>query len=851
MNSKKASKKSPLKNKNILYYVIIAVSCFILYGQSIGNNFNIDDDYVYENHQLVEKGINGIPEIFTSRYNTRDEQYFGYRPLTIAIYAVEYEIFGSNPHSAHFINILYYIGSCFLLFYLLQLIFKQKFPEKHIWISFIAVLLFLSHAIHTEVVLSIKNREEIVSLILGLASTIFALKFFDKKKAYQIILSVLLLSLAFLAKESAVVFIIIIPLTIVFFKTDIKVLSKFNVKNEYIPKLKDTTTILSLLLFVWIILFIVLSPILNIWGELKLNLHSFNAGINAFIAWGLFFANYTYILIRRKKTDSKVKISVRNIVFWSISIVLIILTEVGNSYLSGFLSMFLLIATLLPERQGQIFEVKWFDNISKKLIFPILGIVLIGGIILAVTYYVPKQALPETNAPVYKWQNPSFGENSSITDKAAVAIYSLGYYAKLSLIPYPLRFYYGYKMVPDVGISNPVVILSLLLHLFLLFLAIRGFNKRSLLSYGILFYLIAIFPFANTFFPLTGIIAERLLFVPTIGVSIVLTFLILKISKTDKIESLTKPLRNKTLILALVFILPNALMSFNRNPDWKDRKTLFTEDIKHLENSAKANTLYANLLIGEVYGGIKTNVPVNNYRSQIELATKHFLRAAEIDNTYSNPWHNLGYINMILYKNYILAEEQFTNSINVDSTVAASYLNRGIVNFYLKDYKQSLSDLEDYINKNKNIKDKEFDKAFVFSAKSHLALGDTMSATNYYILASENLKMENLSKPVLDDIKNHFMMVRRFDQAIKMSDLEISMNPNSDLPYVEKGNYYLLSGDTVNAVVNWEIAFEKFNGNFNIAMTLNQYFTSQGDLEKASYYYNTAIQYRQNQAGEY
>lgn len=122
-NSKYISKS----NKNLwVYYLVIALFGFILYGQSIGNDFNIDDDYVYENHELVQKGISGIPEIFKSRYNTRDEQYFGYRPLTIAIYAIEYEVFKSNPNTAHFFNILYYIISCVLLFHLLKSLLKPS-----------------------------------------------------------------------------------------------------------------------------------------------------------------------------------------------------------------------------------------------------------------------------------------------------------------------------------------------------------------------------------------------------------------------------------------------------------------------------------------------------------------------------------------------------------------------------------------------------------------------------------------------------------------------------------------------------------------------------------------------------
>ncbi|MDD3685218.1 MAG: hypothetical protein PHE56_00490, partial [Bacteroidales bacterium] len=309
---------------------------------------------------------------------------------------------------------------------------------------------------------------------------------------------------------------------------------------------------------------------------------------------------------------------------------------------------------------------------------------------------------------------------------------------------------------------------------------------------------------------------------------------------------LSKSKKSLVLALSLIIIFPNAIISIYRNADWKDRKTLFSHDIEYLENSAKANTLYGNLLIGEVYTAIKKNQPIVNYKSQIEEAIKYFNRSVEVDSTYSNPWHNLGYINMILYQNYELAEKQFTKCLDVDSTIAAAYLNRGITNYYLGNYKQSIIDFEDYINKNQNYKDKELDKAYLFSGKSHLALGDTARCTEFYIKASQNLKKQNLTPAVLKDIKNYFLSVNDFTNAITIVDLEIGLDPNKDVGYVDKGNYYLLSGDTVKAIENWEIAFEKFKGNFNIAMTLSSYFRNQGNIQKADYYYNEAVTFRQN-----
>lgn len=847
VSSKKVKHTSKIEYNKYIYYLVITILGFLLYGQSVNNDFNIDDDYVYENHELVQKGIAGIPEIFTSRYNTRDEQYFGYRPLTIAIYAIEYEIYGNDSHTAHFINVIYYIFCCSLLFYFLSILLKEKYTQNYLWISFIAVLIFQAHAIHTEVVLSLKNREEIVSLIFGLLAAIFSLKFFKTKKIIFLISSVIMLALAFLAKESAVIFIVLIPLLIVFFYTDMKLFSKFEFNRSLLPKFSDRTTILTAVLFILVIAFLVLCPYLNIWRNQIVFLSKEEKPIfNAFIIWLIFIVNYLIVIYKRKTSGKNVKITSRNLILWVTAVFVTVVTVLGESYFFGLIVLIILLITLIPEEAKSVIKIKWFDNISKKLIISILVFVIVSGAILFVTYYVPKQSMPETNAPVYKWQNPSFDKESSITDKIAISIYSMGYYEKLLIIPYPLRFYYGYKMIPDVGIGNVIVLLSLAFNLFLLFLAFRGFNKRSLLSFGILFYFIAIFPFANTFFPLTGIIAERMLFTPSIGFGIVVACIIFRLLKTNLDSLFSKSHKINSIILTAIIVLPNTFISINRNGDWKDRKTLFSHDIEYLENSAKANTLYGNLLIGEVYTAIKQNVPATNYKNQVELAIKYFNQSIIVDSTYSNPWYNLGYINMILYKDYKLAEKQLTKCLALDSTIAAAYLNRGIANYYLAKFDQSIKDLDDYLNKNHNYKDKELDKAFVFSAKSYFELGDTLSATNYYVLAIDNLKMQNLNTAVLEDIKKYFISVRDYLNAIKVVDIEISVNSSSDAPYVEKGNYYLLAGDTVKAVENWEIAFDKFKGNFNIAMTLSGYFKGIGNFEKADYYYKTAIEYRQN-----
>ena len=478
----------------------------------------------------------------------------------------------------------------------------------------------------------------------------------------------------------------------------------------------------------------------------------------------------------------------------------------------------------------------------KKWIAPLAISVLALSALIIIISLTQKNLLPEVNAPVHKWQNPIFERTQNLSDKIGIALYSLGFYLKLIFIPYPLRFYYGYKMVPDVDINNVWVVLSLLIHIGLALWALKSFNKRKLISYAIIFYLIAIIPFSNIVFPLTGIIAERLLFIASIGFSIAFSIVVIKVSNSIFKHNITKQIANTSLIITLLICIPAAAYTINRNLHWKDRISLYKHDIQFLENSAKANNLYANLVIAEVYEYMKIKKDPTEKIPEINLAIKHYEQAIKIDSTYLNPMHNLGYIYLIIARDYEKAKIYFDKCIELDSTLDEAYLNRGMANYYLKNYNQSINDLEKHYKFDKT--GKNTDKVFYYIGLSYLAKGDTTKANTNLL---KTLDVKDVSNVVINDIKETFVENKDFDLAIKAVDILIKRIPNADVNYVEKGNYYLLSGDTISAIDNWEIAFEKYNGNFNIAMTLSQYWREQGNIEKAEYFTNKAIEFRKNQ----
>ena len=128
----------------------------LIYFNSVFNGYNLDDELVAQNHRLTSNGISAIPEIFRSPYYEDKAGYkYEYRPMVLMSFAIEYSLFGDNPHISHLINLLLYALTCLLLFKVLKKLldgFNPIFP-------FIITLLLTAHPIHTEVVASIKNRE--------------------------------------------------------------------------------------------------------------------------------------------------------------------------------------------------------------------------------------------------------------------------------------------------------------------------------------------------------------------------------------------------------------------------------------------------------------------------------------------------------------------------------------------------------------------------------------------------------------------------------------------------------------------------------------------------------------------
>lgn len=193
----------------------IAILSVLLFGNSIMNEYALDDKTVITENSFTRQGFKGIPDILKSTYwfGYHGTQVNIYRPLPLITHALEYQFFGPNPHISHLINVLLF-SLTGLAIYLAILYF---FNFKNYLVPFITAILFVSHPIHTEVVAGIKGRDDLLCMLFLMLTLLYLFRYIISKKKYYWLFSGIFFLLAFFSKESSITFLAIIPLSVHFF----------------------------------------------------------------------------------------------------------------------------------------------------------------------------------------------------------------------------------------------------------------------------------------------------------------------------------------------------------------------------------------------------------------------------------------------------------------------------------------------------------------------------------------------------------------------------------------------------------------------------------------------------------
>jgi tetratricopeptide (TPR) repeat protein len=143
---------------------LIAIA-IILFARTASYPFLFDDTAIVADNRLT-RSLANIPEVFASSYweGTEVGNLGGlYRPVVIAVYAVEHALYGTHPAGYHVVNILLHALATWLAFRL----FTRLMSARAAWIG---AALFAAHPAHVEAVAGVVGRAEVLSAALVLAA---------------------------------------------------------------------------------------------------------------------------------------------------------------------------------------------------------------------------------------------------------------------------------------------------------------------------------------------------------------------------------------------------------------------------------------------------------------------------------------------------------------------------------------------------------------------------------------------------------------------------------------------------------------------------------------------------------
>lgn len=265
-------------------------------------------------------------------------------------------------------------------------------------------------------------------------------------------------------------------------------------------------------------------------------------------------------------------------------------------------------------------------------------------------------------------------------------------YLRLLVIPHPLSYDYSFNQIPIVSMTSMRTIISFILHVGLMGYGLWAISKHQMIGFGILFYFLTFSIFTNIIpkFVLASTMAERFLFMPSLGFCIALVVAVyLLLNKLNIAQS-----KYITIAIFAGISLVYGYLTLKRTPVWESNRTLFESGLTTSPNSFRThyNMAETERVAGEALKleGEKEKNPakVAQAKEYLKKAANHYETSFKIYDKESNPWYNLGicYLNT---QDTLKAEKAYQNALDKNQQNGMAANNLGVMQFWKKDFKKA------------------------------------------------------------------------------------------------------------------------------------------------------------------
>jgi tetratricopeptide (TPR) repeat protein len=179
----------------------------------------------------------------------------------------------------------------------------------------------------------------------------------------------------------------------------------------------------------------------------------------------------------------------------------------------------------------------------------------------------------------------------------------MGRYLGLLVLPYTLSCDYSYNEIPLFGEGahwwlGLYAWISLAVVAGLVWAAVRGWRRHAVFTWGALFFFLMLLPTSNLLVPIGSIMAERFLYLPSIGFCLVAALALRPMGAALARAMVTEPrwLVPAARVLPSLAVAVLALRTHVRNADWQDNLSLWRSAVAAAPDSFKVHKGLANAL---------------------------------------------------------------------------------------------------------------------------------------------------------------------------------------------------------------------------------------------------------------
>ncbi len=349
------------------------------------------------------------------------------------------------------------------------------------------------------------------------------------------------------------------------------------------------------------------------------------------------------------------------------------------------------------------------------------------------------------------------------------ALVIIGRYALLFVYPHPLIHLYGYDQVPLNHWRDPVTWFAIVGLLALALLVVKTLPRKSPIAFGLIAFATTYSAYSNFFFFAPDTMADRYMFMPSVGVATAVVYGLFRLASLD----LREPAFTGARVAAVMGLFAMTLTAyfattFVTNRDWQNDATLIHNRIRYMEDNAAAQAIYGHQLNKESSELVTPQLRLERKVAAMEA----FTRAIEIYPDFQAAWIAIG--RMFAERGiYDKAELSFLRAQQIAPLSPDPYFCLGTLYLSEQDTELAIPYLEKAV-----LLDPTMEEAYVMLGRAYLRankidnLGSmTVTARQWF---PENVNVEALRA-------TYFFRTQQYKQAFQLAREVVARDPQNTL----------------------------------------------------------------------